>query len=207
MNLSENLQQAIDHTDRKLLSESNLAQRRFLAFEGLTNELRYLQQHPVIAPRDVAAVAQRPNVDDLTLEASYPTPWPDLYLKAITAPTHFNVNLCLTVTAMQITPKSGLPQLPDAHLIPAIIRTLPNIHTDVLRDNDSTVELAATIGRSAINAQHLPPGGRSSSKTPPTSPSKRSSSTPPSPSTRTTSPSSTATTSAASCPPPARPRN
>ena len=157
MNLSENLQQAIDHTDRQLLSESTLAQHRFLAFEGLTNELRYLQQHPVIAPRDVAAVAQRPNVDDLTLEASYPTPWPDLYLSAITAPTHFNVNLCLTVTAMQITPESGLPQLPDAHLIPAIIRTLPNIHTNVLGDNDSTVELAATIGRSAINAQHLPP--------------------------------------------------
>ena len=157
MNLSENLQQAIDHTGQRLLSESTLAQRRFLAFEGLINELRYLQQQdPVIDPRNVAAIARRPNIDDPTLAASYPTPWTDLYLNAIADPTHFNVNHCLTVTAIQTTKQSGLPELQDVHLIPAIIRTLPAIRQDVATDTDSPVELAAAIGRSGINPRHLP---------------------------------------------------
>ena len=61
MNLSETLQQTIDQKAESLLSESTAAQRRFLAFEGLIAELRYLQQRdPVIAPKGASAVAQRP---------------------------------------------------------------------------------------------------------------------------------------------------
>ena len=157
MNLSDNLRETIDQTAENLQSEAATAQRRFLAFEGLISEFRYLQQRdPTINPKQAAAVAQRPDIDDRDLRASYPTPCTDLYLKAITDPTHFNVNHCLTVTAMQITKTSGLPELQDAHLIPAIIRMFPNVRPDVAGDNDSPVEIAATVGRSGINIQRLP---------------------------------------------------
>ncbi len=157
MNLSENLRQDIDRTADRLLSESNLAQRRFLAFEGLITDLRYLQQHdPVIDPKGAAAVAQWPDVNDLRLKASYPAPWTDLYLNAIINPTHFNLNHCLTVAAMQITDQSGLPEQQDVHLIPAIICMFPAVHRDVETDTDSPVELTATIGRTGINVEHLP---------------------------------------------------
>ena len=157
MNLSPTLQRAFTETSENLQSESATAQRRYLAFEGLINEFRYLQQQDAIIDAEhVAAVVQRPNINDPTLAASYPTPWTDLYLNAIADPSHFNVNHCLTVTAMQITDESGLPELQDVHLIPAIIRMFPTIHPDVENDTDSPVELTATIGRSGINAEHLP---------------------------------------------------
>ena len=81
MNLSDDLRQTIDQTAENLQSEAAIAQRRFLIFEGLITELRYLQQQaPVIDPSQVAAVAQRPDIDDRGLRATYPTPWTDLYL-------------------------------------------------------------------------------------------------------------------------------
>ena len=157
MNLSPTLQRAFTETAENLQSESTIAQRRYLAFEGLINEFRYLQQQDsIIDAEHVAAVAQRPDVNDHNLKAGYPTPWTDLYLNAITHPTHFNLNRCLTVTAMQITKESGLPELQDVHIIPAIIRMLPTDRPDVAGDTDSPVELAATIGRLGINAEHLP---------------------------------------------------
>ena len=157
MTLSNNLQSTIDLTAQNLQTEAATAQQRFIAFEGLIRELRYLQEKdPIINRQQVAVVAQRPDVDDPTLAASYPTPCTALYLDAITNPTHFNVNHCLTVTAMQITKQSGLPELQDVHLIPAIIRMFPTVRTDVAGDTESLVELAATIGRSRINVQNLP---------------------------------------------------
>ena len=155
MNLSENLRHDIDRTADRLLSESNLAQRRFLAFKGLITHLRYLQERdPIIDSKGAAAVAQRPDVNDLSL--SYPTPWHDLYLNAIINPTYFNLNHCLTVAAMQITDQSGLPEQQDVHLIPAIIHMFPAVRPDVEGDTDPPVELAATVGRTGINTEHLP---------------------------------------------------
>ena len=57
---------------------------------------------------------------------------------------------------MQITDQSGLPELQDVHLIPAIILMFPAVHPDVETDTDSPVEPTATIGRSGIDAEHLP---------------------------------------------------
>ena len=136
MNLSENLRHTIEQTAQNLHNHAAIAERHRLIFEGVINELRYLQdKEPIISAQQMAAVAQRPDVDDQTLASSYPTPWPDLCLAAISNPTHSNVNHCLTNTAAQITKQSGLPEPQDAHLIPAIIRMFPTVHASDLADD------------------------------------------------------------------------
>ena len=152
---SENLPETIEQTAQKLNSEARTAQRRYLAFEGLMTEFQHLHERaPIIDSEHAAAVAQRPDVNDLS--AAYPTPWTDLYLNAAANPSDFNINHCLTVTALQIANHDGKLNPQDAHLIPAIIRMFPTIRQDVAGDTDSPVELTATVGRSGINPQHLP---------------------------------------------------
>ena len=207
MNLSPTLQRAFTETSENLQSESTIAQRRYLAFEGLINEFRYLQQQDsIIDAEHVAAVAQRPDVNDHNLKAAYPTSWADLYLNAVADPTYFNLNHCLTIAAMEITHRSGKPDRQDVHLIPAIIRMLPTDRPDVAGDTDSTVELAATIGRSGINIEHLPLWWPTLCTTATNMALNRVVNNADEPVEQNNVPSSTTTTSAVSCPPPARRR-
>lgn len=147
MTLSNNLQSSIALTVQNLQTEASTAQHRFIVFEGLITELRYLQQqYPSSTPSILQLSPSGPTSTTTTLRAGYPTRWTALYLNAITNPAHFNVNHWLAVTAMQITKHSGLPELRDVLLIPAIIRMFTDVRSDGPGDTDSLVELAANIG-------------------------------------------------------------
>ena len=75
MTLSQNLRENIEQAAEKLRSEAQKTERQYLTFEGLTNELQYLQERaPIIDPHQARTVALRPDLNYRDLIAAYPTP-------------------------------------------------------------------------------------------------------------------------------------